>query len=86
MTYTMRDLDNRCDDGPFEIKTEEVEVVVAYLDGALRSDLSDPEIGGPDIDEAIACLRAGDIDQANALVSHMSVSIAASDVEIRRQP
>lgn len=79
MEITLRDIDNRDDNGaPYEITTS-VESVIGYLDGPLRRDLSDQEIGGPDIDEAIEHLRAGRIDEANALVNHMSVQLSAFD-------
>lgn len=51
MKITMRDMDNRGDDGePYEF-TKGVESVVSYLDGPLRRDLTDAEIGGPDIED-----------------------------------
>lgn len=78
MKIIMRDMDNRTDDdGPF-VFTGVVEAVVNYIDAPLRNDLSDPDIGGPDIDEAIACLRSGDIDQANALLNHMRVYLTVA--------
>ena len=70
---TLRDIDNRDDTGkPYEITTA-VESVIGYLDGPLRRDLSEPAIGGPDIDEAIGHVRAGRLDEANALLNHMNV-------------
>lgn len=82
MKVTMRDMDNRGDDGePYEF-TKGIESVVSYLDGPLRQDLSAPDIGGPDIDDAIALLRDGDVEGANARVNHMGVYLSkATDEE-----
>jgi hypothetical protein len=49
-----------------------------YLDGPVRRDLTDAEIGGPDIDDAIKLLRSGSIDGANALVNHMGVYLTVT--------
>ena len=67
MKIRLRDIDNRGDDGaPYEF-TAEPEKVIGYLDGPLRRDLRDPEVAW--LGEAIAKVRSGDIDGANALLN-----------------
>jgi hypothetical protein len=78
MTFTMRDLDTRCGDGRFDINTEDAEVIVAHLDGALRSELHDQERDGLVLDKAIAHIRAGGIDQANAVLNALAIQLRAT--------
>lgn len=69
---TLRDIDNRDEDGaPYEI-TVAHESVIGYLDGPLRRDLTDA-VFGEDIDEAINHVRAGRLDAANKILNPMSV-------------
>lgn len=73
MKITLRDIDNRDDAGaPFEF-TGDVDSVVRYLDGAVRSDLTDGATAGADLDEAIALLRGGSVEMASGLLRPMSV-------------
>lgn len=80
--YTLRDLDNRGDDDqPFEMRGDLVEIVT-YLDGPLRSDLTDPEINGADVDAAIDRLADDQIEEANVILNRMCVYVALADVEV----
>lgn len=66
---TLRDVDNRDDDGtPYEF-TGDTEQVSAYLDGPLRRDLRDDTR----LSEAIRLVRAGEIGGANEILRRMSV-------------
>lgn len=69
LTITLRDIDNRDDDGaPFEA-TGPAEQIIRYLDGALRNDLTfDADASA--IDDAIAAIRRGDIPRASAEPEH----------------
>lgn len=64
---TLRDVDNRDDNGaPFEF-TGTREQIVGYLDGPLRGDLLDK--GGDWLAEAIRLVTLGDVTSANQLTS-----------------
>ena len=73
---TLRDIDNRDQDGaPFEF-TGSADQVIAYIDGALRSDLTEPELHADLLDEAIAHVRAGNLRAANSALNVMSVYLS----------
>lgn len=67
---TLRDIDNRDGDAPYEF-TGSAEQVCAYLDGPLRSDLTCNH--DDDLAEAMSAVRAGDLDAANAILRPMAV-------------
>lgn len=73
---TLIDIDNRDGDGaPYEF-TKGATSVCGYLDGPLRRDLRD----ATGLDEAIAHVRAGDLDAANAILNkRMSVYLRCAD-------
>lgn len=82
MSITLRDIDNRDADGaPYEVTTD-VESVIGYLDGPLRSDVVADSHA--DLDEAIEHVRAGRIDVANGLLRSMAIYL--TDLENRSQP
>lgn len=73
-TYTLRDHDNRDDDGaPYET-TGTADQIVGYLDGALRADITDRE-DFPILDAAILAVRADDISRADAELRHFAVRL-----------
>jgi len=73
---TLRDVDNRDADGaPYEF-TGSLDQVAAYLDGPLRSDLSDPEESAEDLDAAIAHVRGGRLASANLILKPMSIYLS----------
>ena len=71
----MRDLDNRDEDGaPYEF-TGSLDQVAGYLDGPLRSDLTDPAASAADLDAAIEHVRGGRLASANLLLKPMSIRL-----------
>jgi hypothetical protein len=64
---TLRDIDNRGDDGaPYEF-TGTAEQIIGYLDGPLRRDLRDDS--ALDIEGAIAAIRRDDLITANGILN-----------------
>lgn len=77
------DVDNRDDTmRPHEF-VGDVDMIVAYLDGPLRSDLTHPIEDAASLDEAIAAVRAGDIRLADAIVHPMSVALTTYPTTLR---
>jgi hypothetical protein len=73
---TLRDVDNRDENGaPYEI-TVAHESVIGYLDGPLRRDLTEPDLHADLIDAAIEHVRAGRIREANGLLNNMSIYLS----------
>lgn len=68
---TLRDIDNRDGDEPYE-STGTVEQVCGYIDGPLRRDL----IGGDaELAEVLAAVRSGDLEAANAILQTWAVHL-----------
>lgn len=64
---TLRDIDNRDDDGgPYEFSGT-TDQICGYLDGPLRGDLRDAS--SVDVDSAIAAVRAADLATANKILN-----------------
>lgn len=77
-TLRLRDLDNRGDNGePFEF-TGTAQKVIGYLDGPLRGDLVSDERHA-EVDEAVAAIRADDLDQANQILNPMAIYLTPAD-------
>ncbi|MCT2085055.1 hypothetical protein M3D75_02900 [Microbacterium enclense] len=80
MTLTLRDYDNRDDDGAHFETTGTPDQIIGYLDGALRSDLTDPDDGAV-LDAAITALREGEVDRADAELRHFAVRVAITGTD-----
>lgn len=65
----LRDLDNRDEDGSPFVVIGDLVTIVTYLDGPVRGDLTDPNVGGDDLDSAINRLADHDLDGANAILN-----------------
>ena len=72
----LSDPDNRDDVGGSYEFTGTAEQVIAYLDGPLRGDVM--ESGQPDLDTAIAALRAGHFEQAQHSAQAVGVWLTAA--------
>lgn len=74
---TLRDVDNRDENGaPYEI-TAAAESVAEYIGGPLRSDLTEAALHELDLDAAIEHVLAGRLAEANAILNPMSVYLSA---------
>lgn len=75
--YTLRDIDNRGDNGePYEF-TGTADEVCGYIDGPLRGDLIHDRDGT--LSEAMRLVTADDLDGANDLLRPMSVHLRRAD-------
>lgn len=74
---TLRDIDNRDGDAPYEF-TGTPEQVCGYIDGPLRSDLTEPR--DDDLAEAMSAVRSGDLDKANAILRPMAVHLHSEGI------
>ena len=70
---TLRDIDNRDGDEPYQF-TGTTEEVCGYIDGPLRRDLTEPH--DDDLADAMDAVRRGDIEAANHVLNHMSVYLS----------
>lgn len=73
---TLRDIDNRDGDEPYQF-TGTAEQVCGYIDGPLRRDLTEPH--DDELADAMAAVRRGDIGAANHVLNHMAVYLSEGE-------
>ena len=77
VAITLIDAEDSDEYGVPHTHTMSIASVIGYLDGPVRRDLSDPQFGEPEVDEAISLVRAGQIKEANAVLRPLGIRLSA---------